>query len=72
MNVSFLGNLWSDDEKGDNLMLPRIENGLSGTSCCIKADIDTSENKLIWLGMPCNALLPALCEYKPKGSSQLT
>ncbi|CAL4075433.1 unnamed protein product, partial [Meganyctiphanes norvegica] len=57
------GDLWSDGSLWSHSRLPRVNAQLSGVSCCIKAV--KLDNTFTWLGETCDALLPAICEFKP-------
>ncbi|KAK3868759.1 hypothetical protein Pcinc_025878 [Petrolisthes cinctipes] len=59
------GSPWSDGSKWDFKRVILENSQLSSVSCCIKFNWEGVQYQ--WLGEVCDALLPAVCEYKPEG-----
>ncbi|XP_076066282.1 uncharacterized protein LOC143039806 isoform X2 [Oratosquilla oratoria] len=57
---------WSDGSEWRHSLLPKVDAGLEGSRCCVKAVyVSTGENDYVWRGEECKALLPAICEFHP-------
>ena len=59
--------IWSDSSPWVDHRLPSVDSGITGATCCIKAERDITTEVYSWRGEACGALLPAICEFKIKG-----
>ncbi|MPC10630.1 Adhesion G protein-coupled receptor L3 [Portunus trituberculatus] len=63
---TYTGTRWSDGSVWRDIWrVYNPDSQLSSTTCCIKAA--WTMNQYSWIGEACDALLPAVCEYRPNG-----
>lgn len=67
-NSVLSGRTWSDGSIWRHSRLYNRNSQLSSTTCCIKATWGADQYN--WFGEVCDALHPAICEYRPNGEGE--